>query len=294
MPVASSRRSRIRTLHLRLAPTERTLRLVTDDPHVAEYVRIAYGATLAGEVPEPTDVAVLLTGGARPIVSFNGIGLPREWSGRGANPWRSGAYTVDQFVWRSLAADSAWLPVYACAVIFRESALLFSGPSGVGKTTLCLALRKFGAYVMGDEMIVINPTTLEVDAIDRRLSVRRHDGDALGDGALHDLIEEHGAGIGSGPGRFLAVDRRAFGPAPAPARLGAAFVLTRGDGEPRVAPAGAGRTALAIAPFAGRRPHALEEVGRLADVLAGGRCYTLTLGDPDASARAVVEAVSAC
>jgi hypothetical protein len=287
-------RSRVQTLQLQLAPTGRSLRLLTDDARVARYVRIAYAATLVDEMPQPSDIAVLFTGGSKTIVSFNGDDVPRDWSGRGANPWRSGAYTVDQFVWRSLAADSAWVALYACAVVFRGRSVLFSGPSGVGKTTLGLALQQFGGRLIGDEMIVVDPATLEVDAIDRRLSVRWPHGDPLDDAVLHDLIQKNAAQIGSGRGRFQSVDRRAFGAPPAPAPLGATFVLTRGEGAPRLAPAGAGRTALAIARFAGRRPNRLDDVGRLADVLAGGRCHTLTLGDPQASARAVFEALSTC
>ena len=287
-------RSRVQTLHLSFAPTGRSLRLVTDDARVARYVRIAYGATLVDVLPQPSDIAVLFTGGAKTIVSFNGSDFPREWSGPGANPWRSGAYTVDQFVWRSLAADPTWIALYACAAVVHGRAVVFSGASGVGKTTLGLALQQFGARLIGDEMIVVHPETLAVDAVDRRLSVRWRQGDPLGDAALNELIRTNAACIGSGRDRFLAVDRRAFGPPPAPARLAATFVLTRGAGAPQIADAGAGRTALAIAPFAGRRPSGLADVGRLADVLAGARCYTLTLGDPNATARAVFEAVCGC
>src|ERR1700735_223342 len=84
-------RSRVQTLQLRLAPTGRSLRLITDDAPVARYVRVAYGATLVDEMPQPSDIAVLFTGGSKAIARFNGDEVPRDWSGRGANPWRSGA-----------------------------------------------------------------------------------------------------------------------------------------------------------------------------------------------------------
>jgi hypothetical protein len=287
-------RSRVQTMLLRFAPTGRSLQLATDDARIARYVRIAYAATLVEDLPQPSDTAALFTGGAKTIVSFNGNDVRREWSGPGANPWRSGAYTVDQFVWRSLAGDPAWIALYASAAVVGERTLVFSGPSGVGKTTLGLALQRFGARLIGDEMIVLDPASGVVDAIDRRLSIRWRNGDPLDDAALRSVIRENAARLGSGRNWFLAVDRRVFGALPAAAPLAATFVLARGDGVPHLAPAGAGRTALAIAPFAGRRPTGLGDVARLAGVLAAGRCYTLKLGDPDASARAVFEAVTAC
>jgi hypothetical protein len=270
------------------------LRIETDDERAERYVRTAYGALLADPGPEPTDVAALMTATGSVIASFNGVELPREWSGPGKNPWRSGAYITDQFVWRALAAEREWTSLYGCAVVAGRGALLFVGPSGTGKTTLGLALQRLGARVIGDEMIVVNQTDFTVDAIGRRLSVRGTPDDPLDDPALGDVIRRCGSLVGSGKERFLAVDRCAFGALPARARLAATFFVSRGEREPGVVPAGVSRTALAAARYAGRRPQNFDELAQLAAVLGAGRCFGLSLGDPNASARAVLEAAGAC
>jgi hypothetical protein len=92
----------------------------------------------------------------------------------------------------------------------------------------------------------------------------------------------------------LAIDRRAFGAPPSQAPLAATFVLSRAGGSPRIAAAGTTRTALALGPYAARRPNGLEEVARLAEVLSAGRCFTLSLADPNASARAILEELETC
>jgi hypothetical protein len=287
-------RSASRWFVLDLAPTRRSLRLETDDARVARYIRVAYGATLVDSLTEPTDVAVLSKSSGTAIASFNGIDVPRDRQAAGKNPWLSDTYVIDQFVWKALAGEREWTAIYACAAIVQGRAVLLAGESGVGKTTLGLALQRLGARVIGDEMIVIRSAPSAVDAIDRRLSVRWRAGDPLGDAALHDLIRREAQAVGRGKGRFLAIDRRAFGAPPAPVPLAATFVLSRGDGTPQITGAGITRTALAIAPFSARRPYGVDDVARLADVLSAGRCFTMRLGDPNASARAIFEEMHAC
>ena len=287
-------RSRTYALLLDLAPTSRSLRLETDDERIVRYVRTAYGATLADTAGDASDRARLMTGAAKTIVTFNGVDVPRTWTGAGRNPWRSGAYIVDQLVWRALAGERVCTALYACAVLVNGRAVILAGDSGVGKTTLALALQRLGAFIIGDEMLVIRPTSSTVDAIDRRLSIRWASGDPLADPALYDVIRKNATTIGAGRARFLALDRRVFGTPPAPAPLAATFVVSRGAGSPRITTIGAARTALAIAPFVAPRPNGLDEVARLADLVGVGRCYTLEIVDPNTSARAVLAAVSTC
>jgi hypothetical protein len=246
------------------------LRIETDDARVARYVRSAYGATLVARLPQPTDIAVLTAGATCPTASFNGVDVPRDAPGVEAHRWRSPAYLVDQCVWRSLARERMWCALYACAVYVDERAVLLVGPSGVGKTTLGFALQRSGARMIGDEMALVHQRDAIVDAVDRRFSLRR---------------SRHA----------LAVDRRRYGALPPPARLVATFVVARGRvDEPQIAPMTASSTACALAPYAAQPPHDLAGIARLACLLAAGRCFTLELGEPNATAAAVIATVRAC
>ena len=279
---------------LNLAPSSRSLRIKTDDERIERYVRIAYGAMLGGAGSPATDIGVLMTRDVQPRVEFNGSPVKREWAKAGRNPWRSGAYMVDQFVWRSLAQDNDRLALYACAVIFDERAILLVGDSGVGKTTLGLALQRRGGRIVGDEMVLIDRQSFVVDAIDRALSVRWGSNDPLGDAALCAFVREHGSLVGSDERRFLSIERSAFGALPRPAVLTATFVLTRSDGATSLASRTPSGAALAVAPYVAGRPKNLDDIRGLCDILAHGTCFALDAGDPNEAASAVVNAVCAC
>jgi hypothetical protein len=283
-----------RTLLLRLAPTSRTLRIETDDERAAAYVRAAYGSVLVAEPALATDRAVLATAPDASHASFDGVVLPRTGAGSGVNPWQSDAYVVDQFVWLAIARDPDWISVYGCAVVVDGRAVLLVGPTRVGKTTLAVALSRLGARVLGDEMILIHRRDRTVDAIDRRLSIRWGADDPLDDPALCERIRAGATTLRTGRAGALAVDRRLFGEVTRRSELAATFIVARGDGGLGVVPTSVNRTALRIASFVGAGAKTLADVADIAGVLAHGRCFSLTLGDPNASARAVVEALRAC
>jgi ABC-type uncharacterized transport system YnjBCD ATPase subunit len=261
-----SRRSYLRNLVLRLAPTSRTLRIETDDAQTAGYVRAAYGNVLAPESSAATNAARFVTSTGRLHRSIDGIELPGHGPSALGTSWDSHAYAVDQCVWQTLAQDGEWLAVYGCAVTIDQRAVLLVGPSGVGKTTLTIALGQLGAQVMGDEMIVLHRRDATVDAVDRGLSVR------------------------SGDARVI-VDRRTFGDVAQRGPLAATFVLSRGAGEAAITPASVNRTALRIAPYIGAGRRTFADVADMAGILAQGRCFDLVLGDAESSARAICTAL---
>jgi hypothetical protein len=254
---------------VRLTPTSRTVHIETDDERVERYVRTAYGNLLVAAPAPATHTAALLTASGAAHVSFDGVAIPRDAEATGT-PWDSDAFVVDQFIWRALANDSDWVALYAGAVVIDGRAALLVGDSGVGKTTLALALRSLGAGILGDEMALVHRRDDKVDAIDRRLSIRRDRGEAA------------------------LVDRRVLGDPPAPAPLAATFIVKRGTGAPQVVPVSAARTALTLASYLGARPKMLADVTAFARVLERGRCFTLTLGEPGRSARMLLETVRAC
>lgn len=279
---------------LQLAPTSRALRMVTDDARIERYVQTAYGNLLSDAMMNATDTGIVTTAETPVRVLFNGVPIKREWSGPGTNPWRSGAYIVDQFVWRSLAKDSDWFALYGCAVIVDDRAIVLVGQSGVGKTTLGLALQRLGATLIGDEMVLVNRRTRLVATIDRRLSIRWGANDPLNDAVLAGLIRDNASPIGSGTTGFLALDRRIFGEKPGMAPLAATFVLTRNGELPTVAPVSASRTVLTIAPYLGARPKNLDDIAYVFSVFAHGSCFTVNVGDPNETAEAMLEMMSKC
>ena len=293
-----ARRSTRRELLLRLSPTARWLSVETDDERIARYIGTAYGA-LAVEAPPANvsaDRAVLNTATAPTTVLFNDEPLPRDGGEQGArkNPWSSGAYLVDQFVWRSLAADADWMSLYGCAALVAGRAVIIVGESGVGKTTLGLALTRHGAAIYGDEMIVVHRRTGVLTAISRKLTIHRGSLELLEDEELRETIRRNSETIGSQAAGILAFNARALGPMPVPLALGAVVIVRRGDGEPRLTPLSTSRTALAVAPYLTLRPRDLASVAELAEMLRSAATYSLTAGRPRETAAALADGLAAC
>ena len=287
---AVARRPSMHVFQLRLAPTARYVRIVTDDDRVAGYVTSSYGDVLyTGRTPEDrTDEATLLTTTIPAIVMFNAVPLPRNAPASGETQWTSGAYIVDQFVWRALANDPDWIPLYACAVEIGGRAVVLAGAGSVGKTTLGLALANAGAGVYGDEMILIHRRSRVVSAISRRLMLRPGTLGLLGNVAITERIRAAGIPLGSGTAKRIVV-----GAVPRPAPLGAIMLIERGSGVPALSPLSAPRTTVALRPYLGTSIPDFDAFAALVHTIAVNRCFRLRTGDVIATAAAVGQVMSA-
>jgi hypothetical protein len=290
---AAACRPNLCEIGLQLRPTARSLAIATDDERVERYVRTSYALVLANGVPHDADRAELLTA-TRPVTAtFNGVPLPRPKSASRTDPLNSGAYLVDQFLWRSLARDDAWLSLYGCAVALGERTVALVGASGTGKTTLALALRRHGGRLYGDEMIVVHRRDAVAGAIARRLAVRERTLALLADERLSALVRA-GECLADAAGSTYYVCRRALDPstenAP-PLPLAALVLLRRGTGATRLRKLSPAIAALEAASYLGVRPGNLSEVGALAALLRAAATFELSVADPHAAAALVAAAL---
>lgn len=275
------------TLHrvlLHLQPTARRLEISTDDLRIKRFVNTAYGAHVKrfGDTAAPTDRAQLCTHTSSAEAAFDGIELrlPEPKSAR--DPWSSGAYIVDQFVWLALSRDEHWLPVYGCAVALGDRAVVLVGPGEVGKTTLALALTLNGARIYGDEMALVHRGTHRVSAVRRELAVREPSLAVLANRRVNAIVRES-------PVFETAEDRVFFVPAGSldataePVEslpLAAWFVLRRGaESEPSVQPLSTARATLALARYLGKKPGDFDQLLTLAEGLGGIPAFDLRCGD---------------
>ena len=68
------------------------------------------------------------------------------------------AYPLDELVFLHRIVREGGLLLHACGLVRDERALIFTGPSGAGKTTISrLAMRHAGARVLSDDRIVLRP-----------------------------------------------------------------------------------------------------------------------------------------
>jgi hypothetical protein len=290
------RRSVAPAVLLDLYPTSRRLLLTTPDPRIEHYVRTAYRRSIVSEELVPgADRAIVTVAPAPAAATFNGKPLADPGIVRDArSPWRSGAYLVDQCVWRALRADGDWDPIYGCAVRVGNRAVLIVGESGVGKTTLCLALSRLGAAIYGDEMVLVHRRTRAVTAIPRALTIHVGSFALFDDDAFCRRIRRRAVPVEALANGVSSVDARVLGPPPAPVTLRAVVIVKRGSGDTKLAPLRPAHAAMMLAPHLAERPSDLSAVGRVAARLSSIAAFRLTLERPGAAAAALVEGLSQC
>lgn len=289
---AIARRPAAFIFELRLAPTARAVRILTDDQRVAHYIRTAYGEIAReGRTPAAMDEGTIFTASTPAAVAFNGMPLDRTRPAGGTNPWTSGGYIIDQFVWRALAADPEWLAVYASAVSIDGQAFVFAGASGTGKTTLALVLAGSGAGVYGDEMILIRRRDRMVDAIPRRVMVREGTFALLDRPELSARIRAAASIFGTGSETVFACDRRVFGAIPAAAPLRAVAIVEREADAAAIHALTPARTAIALGAYLQPPASGFAAFSALTETIAYSNCLRLSGAEPARAAAAVRHAV---
>jgi hypothetical protein len=287
-----------RHIVLALEPTGRRLCIETDDVRIERYVRTAYRALLGSGSPGTgaLDYGRLFTARVPATVCFNGCALPdgRAEDGTQAPWWSSGGYLIDQFVWRSLARDGDWTSLYGCVFTFGGRAAFVAGPSGVGKTTLGLALAAAGASFCGDEMILIHRRTKQTTALRRALSIRTESLERLDDQRISDTVCRFAEPLGDETSGIVALDPSRLGPLPAPAPLRAVILAESGDGAARLVPVSTARAAARLTPYLTERPMDLTGVTDVAELIAGAAAFRLSIGAPRETAAALLDGIAAC
>lgn len=284
----------MRTIDLALAPTSRRVSIQTDDERIERYVHSVYGRLVTTGTCTDADRAVLCTASRPARATFRDEPLPGPDPADPDRPWNSGAYVTDQFVWRALARDDAWLALHASALSIADRGVLLVGPSGCGKTTLSLALAAAGAGLYGDEMALLHRATRTMAALPRRIAVREHSLEVLRDAALAAAVRR-----GESRGSVHYVDVKELFPNAPPdvaQPVRALFIIDGAHREdpPRIAPLSRAAAAMRLAPYLGYGRRTLDEVAALAQVLADATAFTLFASDPYAATELVIRTASRC
>jgi len=74
--------------------------------------------------------------------------------------------------WRVVARANAYIQLHAAALVREERALLLVGRSGTGKSTLAAGLLSRGWGYYGDEIALVDPSTLHVHAYPKAICIK--------------------------------------------------------------------------------------------------------------------------
>lgn len=275
----------------------RVLAVETDDEPAAHLLSAAYApASQAGLAAHDHIAAIKRLRDGRMYAQFDRMPVPLGDCHSGA-PLLSAHYAAREIFARFAAARPGGIALYGCAVAVDETGLLILGPTTIGKTVLALHLALQGSKFLGDETAVLDFRSTTIAALARKPSLR--------ESALPYLPESLSRGIDkaadvmdTGRGRFwyalnsgdlggIEPSHRAF-----PLR---AVCIVR-DRAPAVT---LHRTSYAQAlpallQRAYARPSRLAQLSALGRALRSTTFFEMRLGDPAASAAALLREVRAC
>ena len=172
----------------------------------------------------------------------------------------------------------------------RGVAALF-GSSTAGKTTTSLACTRRGLTLYSDEYCIV--TERGVVPFLRSLSIRCAATEVLANDPVPSSVDAWLASHGCCDGYDLGYDEL-FGEIPrlAPSPLRVAFALTARAAAVSLRPIGAHAMIEHARPWAKMEAQGLERLERLFALFESVRCYELTIGTPDATARAIVSVLA--
>lgn len=266
---------------------ERRLRVRVDHPEIRAYLRGAYAPFLSARwASEEHDDADLLVRGLSPRARFNGaeVTLKERAFRSHFNAAVCGSSAIFQR-WFLLHRD--YSPWYASGVRIGDEAVIFSAPSGTGKTTLTLELLRRGCGFYGDEFIFVRKRDNVVFPFRRSLLIRDGTRALFAQDARLQHACERGVyhdGPNARTWHFIhACDL--FGPQieAAPAPLRAAILLERGE-RTSLTPLPPSIFALNAALRMGHHVDGLERFTAMMRLFSGARCYRLVAADPASAA----------
>ena len=239
--------------------------LTTDDPAVRSLATTVFRPWINGNEDENRPIQVWRV--ERVHGNGAGTGTAREWRIRSSAGSDARAPSAEHAVstvetgavWALL--DSSALTVHGALVARGGRGILLAGRGEAGKSTLACALWARGAALLGDDLVIVDPSTAEARSAPRRVSLRAPSRVVLGD-ALYERTAHGPSSVDFGESRLFHPDEIEPYPRSATVPLAAIVFLARRDGaaEPAcLAPIPPALALLALVPYTNRR--SLEALG---------------------------------
>lgn len=264
-----------------------------DAPEILDYLCSAYRRV---RVPlfEPgdssCDTGKILANNGSYWLEFNGE--PVDYlDERPRTHFRLAFYGSSKLMRLSFRRNPDWHSLYAAALRLGDKAIAISAKSGMGKTTLALALMARGAGFYSDEFVFVRKSNNEVYGLPRALLIRQRTFSFFDDQRLRAVCESSAPRMPHGDLIWDNIDPGdVFGEQifAQPAQLAAAIMLERAPTDKALVeqvPA-----ALAAVDFTKRVNAELAPFDRLADtalMLAGTPCYRVSASSPQSAAIAI-------